>query len=209
MIPMGFVLIAVSSQTGFSQHVRYAFGILPFLFVWCGKLMNPIAVKRKGVRIAVMTCIGFTILSSLYVYPHSQSYFNELAGGPSNGPAHLADSNVDWGQDLLLLKRWLDHQSVSQPLYVAYYGEVDPRLAGIQFKLPPVAENAETDRPLPAPLPSGWYAVSVSLLRGRPYAIFDGKGGRKPCLPDGFRYFNSMTPVDRIGYSIYIYRIGL
>ncbi len=28
---------------------------------------------------------------------HSISYFNELAGGPENGSAHLLDSNIDWG----------------------------------------------------------------------------------------------------------------
>jgi len=34
------------------------------------------------------------------VAPHYLAYFNELAGGPANGFKELADSNLDWGQDL-------------------------------------------------------------------------------------------------------------
>lgn len=41
------------------------------------------------------------VASSLWIYPHSLSYFNESIGGPLNGPEHLLGSNVDWGQDLL------------------------------------------------------------------------------------------------------------
>ena len=31
-----------------------------------------------------------------------------LTAGPRNGPRHLLDSNIDWGQDLFYLKDWLD-----------------------------------------------------------------------------------------------------
>ena len=208
IIPMVFVFLAVSSQTGFSQHVRYSFGILPFLFVWCSKLMNPIVTHPKPVKIATIICIVFTVISSLLVYPHSQSYFNELSGGPSKGHAHLVDSNVGWGQDLLLLKKWRDSEPDSAPLYVAHYGEVDPRLAGIRFQLPPIAEPEKGLGDLPGQLPPGFYAISVSLLRGRPYSIFDGKGGRKFCAPGSFTYFQRLIPVGRIGYSINLYRVA-
>ena len=79
--------------------------------------------------------LAYTVVSSLSIYPHSLSYFNELAAvlptpadasypkpyeehgehgglwptikdavaaGPRNGPRHLLDSNIDWGQDLYL-----------------------------------------------------------------------------------------------------------
>ena len=37
-----------------------------------------------------------------------------------NGPAHLLDSNIDWGQDLLYLKDWLDKHPQARPLGLAY-----------------------------------------------------------------------------------------
>ena len=48
---------------------------------------------------ATLAC--WYISSSLWVYPHSLSYFNESIGGPLNGPEHLLGSSVDWGQDEL------------------------------------------------------------------------------------------------------------
>jgi len=43
---------------------------------------------------------SWLLTSSLWIYPHSLSYFNESIGGPLNGPLHLLGSNVDWGQDV-------------------------------------------------------------------------------------------------------------
>lgn len=56
--------------------------------------------------IIVLGC--WLVTSSLWLYPHSLSYFNEVIGGPLNGPRHLLGSNVDWGQDLRYVKWWLD-----------------------------------------------------------------------------------------------------
>jgi hypothetical protein len=38
LTPAIAILALVSSQTGFSLHVRYAIPALPYLFIWCGKL---------------------------------------------------------------------------------------------------------------------------------------------------------------------------
>ena len=58
-------------------------------------------------RILTVLCLLATVSSTLAVYPHELAYFNEAAGGPENGYRHLLGSNLDWGQDLVLLKRWL------------------------------------------------------------------------------------------------------
>src|SRR5437773_734910 len=67
---------------------------------------------------------------------NSLSYFNEMAGGPENGAAHLLDANIDWGQDLLELKRWCDAHPEARPLYLGYFGTtfVDPGIANIEFE---------------------------------------------------------------------------
>jgi hypothetical protein len=50
--------------------------------------------------ILVAGSFSWFMASSLWIYPHSLSYFNEAIGGPCNGPDHLLGSNLDWGQDL-------------------------------------------------------------------------------------------------------------
>ena len=78
------VLVFVSSQTGFSLHLRYILPALPFLFVWMSKVggvfeTRPFTTKRRVTAVAVSLALTWSIGSSLSVYPHSLSYFNVLA----------------------------------------------------------------------------------------------------------------------------------
>jgi hypothetical protein len=68
--------------------------------------------------------------SSLWIYPHSLSYFNESIGGPLNGPKHLLGSNVDWGQDMqYAMIRMLDdgRECKLQMLYLGGFFPSDVR----------------------------------------------------------------------------------
>src|SRR5260370_23848758 len=95
------------------------------------------ATWKRG--LVVTTLAAWSVAGSLLVFPHSLSYFNELAGGPENGHRHLIDSNLDWGQDLLFLKRWLEEHPEARELGLATFNTIDPRIIGIEFQLPPLA----------------------------------------------------------------------
>lgn len=226
LLPALAIIVLVSSQTGFSEHVRYALPTLPFLFVWISQIgqapvdpnsaaaSSPQLASRFFQRyqiVALALLLTWVIMSSLWVYPHSLSYFNELAGGPKGGPKHLIHSNVDWGQDLLYLKRWLDQHSEASPLYLAYFGRVDPRDAGISYQLPPLIPpgNARAGHTsIPDNLPGGWYAVSVNFVMGYPQQVFDGEGHRRSVYRNALTYWQHFEPVAMAGYSIYIYRVA-
>lgn len=45
-------------------------------------------------------------------YPRTLTFFNEFVGGSRNGFKYLTDSNLDWGQHLKLLKRWMTRNGV-------------------------------------------------------------------------------------------------
>ena len=47
------------------------------------------------------------MVSVLLYHPYYLAYFNQLAGGPSGGYRVLVDSNLDWGQDLPGLVRYV------------------------------------------------------------------------------------------------------
>jgi hypothetical protein len=210
--PIICILTLVSSQTGFNHHSRYVLPLFPFAFVWMSKVAQ--AVDRRAHVITGLASIAvvWTIASSLSVYPHSMSYFNEWAGGPEKGHAHLVDSNIDWGQDLLYLKNWLDEHPQARPISLAYFGCFDPRVAGIEFRLPPqktLAGDANGPDMLYRrdKLEPGWYAVSVTLLRGGTFPLQDGAGHLKEGHRDAFTYFLDCRPAARAGYSIYIYHL--
>jgi hypothetical protein len=48
--------------------------------------------RSRGVALSLV----WLAASSLHVYPHGVSYFNEWVGGPAQGWKYLADSNLDW-----------------------------------------------------------------------------------------------------------------
>ena len=143
LLPAVAVLVLVSSQTGFSIHSRYVLPIYTFLYVWCSKVARSVEVGHKILAVAGTFALCWSAGSSLWYYPHSLSYFNELVGGPKGGHAHLLDSNIAWGQDLYFLKHWLDKHPEARPLHLAYYGLMDPRLAGIEFTVPPMGPVVE------------------------------------------------------------------
>lgn len=237
LLPAAVVLTLVSLQTGFNHHLRYVLPVFPLVFIWVARLgrlwssaesqgvHSPLSAVRRGVcsvqKLGVVAALGWSVASSLWYYPHSLSYFNELVGGPLGGRWHMLDSNLDWGQDLLNLRRWLNEHPEANALGLAYFGYFDPRVAGIEFSLPPRGRvpseiergRANGPRPEPVsdeedvgPLP-GWYAVSVTLLHGYRYSIPDGKGEKFDAKRSCFSYFQHFQPVGRAGYSIFIYHL--
>jgi 4-amino-4-deoxy-L-arabinose transferase-like glycosyltransferase len=214
LLAPGLLLLAfVSAQTGFNHHLRYVLPALPFLFIWISRAALPLERGQKVWRSVLLGALAWSIGSSLAIYPHSLSYFNESVGGPLHGSEYLTDSNIDWGQDLLYLKHWLDEHSEAEPLGLAYFGYIDPAAAGISFTLPPKGPVSDVDREHPrqknlGPLP-GWYAISVSLLRGYRYPVANGRGGMEYLDEPYFTYFQQCAPVARVGYSILIYHLEI
>jgi hypothetical protein len=208
LAPAAAVLVLVSSQTGFTHHLKYVLPAFPFVFVWMSKVVQPCVLLNRRVAVAVSVAVAWSVWSSLWVYPHSLSYFNELAGGPERGGEHLHGSNVDWGQDLLYLKRWLDRHPEARSLRLAYYGIADPALAGIEYSPPPRWPNPGVSTPVECEGPQpGWYAVSTNYLIGHRFPMHDGRGGRLRMADHPYGYFRHFRPVGRAGYSIYIYHI--
>ena len=134
-------LAFVSSQVGFNSHSRYVLPCLPFLFVWTGKMARSFDMRRTAMSVAVAGATLCGIASSIAVYPHSLSYFNELAGGPACGHAHLLGSNISWEQDLFFLQQWFNEHQEARPMYLAVNGPVNPTVLGIEFTLPPLGPS--------------------------------------------------------------------
>jgi len=202
------VLALVSSQTGFNRYLRYALPAVPFLYVWISRvalLFEPSGLPtgswRQAGRVSVLACVAAVAVSSLSVWPHSLSYFNTIAGGPQNGHHHLLDANIDWGQDLTELKRWLDRRSFTEPLYVSCFGWISPKLVGINApRVPPLLfdNQGQITHGNLEDVRAGWYAASVNHVMG-----YRNEKADSP----KWSWLREFTPVDRAGYSIWIYHL--
>ena len=161
----------------------------------------------------VATCLlifafFWNAFETFVTWPGYLSYFNEFAGGAAGGHRYLIDSNLDWGQGLLDLRRWLDAHPPPEPLALAYFGAVDPAIAGIHFRLPPRDPRVvapERRRPgETGELRPGTYAVSVNFVQGLPHVVQSPDGSVLPVPQDAFEYFRLLRPVATAGDSIWI-----
>ncbi len=203
ILPAVAVLVLVSSQTGFNRYIRYVLPALPFLFVSISRVGRAFDSGPIALRIATLVLLASTVVGSLRVFPHSMSYFNLLAGGPRGGPEHLLDANIDWGQDLLFLKRWIERHPEARPFHLQYFGLFDPKVAGVEALPVPLGVSSEitsVDDPSSLGPQPGWHAVSVNDVYG--YRHNDQSHGQ-------YMYFQKFEPVDMAGYSIYIYHISI
>jgi hypothetical protein len=212
LLPGLAIVILVSSQTGFNHHLRYVLPAIPFLIVGASKAGVCLCCTRLWSKLAFISLLAWGVLSSLMVYPCSLSYFNELIGGPANGHRHLVNSNVDWGQDAIRLKEWMDENPQARPLRLAYFNFVDPRVIGLEYTLLEPGPSGifrhdpEYGRHL-GPQP-GYVAISVNFLEGMPWRAPDGRGGSRPFAAQDFAYMRHFQPIAMAGYSIFIYYIS-
>ena len=199
IMPAATVIAFVSSQTGFNHHVRYVLPAIPFLFVLAcrvfglsryrrGACCEPIGRPRWHRLVGATTVMAFSwfIVSSLSVYPHTLSYFNEFVGGPRHGHRHLLNSNIDWGQDLLYLRKWIDENPDARPIYLVYFGA---------WQMKPLVERWPVEllaRSETILLP-GWYAVSLNELYGK---------------HQGLHFLRTLKPIHRAGYSILVFHVS-
>jgi len=182
------VFIAASCFDTANIGLRRILPIYPFLILVASQAVH-VPVRRTAKAVALGVLVLWQAASVLAVTPHHLSYFNELVGGPTQGIRYLDDSNIDWGQDLPSLRRWLDAHP-DTPVRLDYFGMGRPATYGIA--LPAVDEDREICDPEHAV-----YAVSAHLL------VFFEKVARER----GARcsWLGRYRPVDRIGYSIYVY----
>jgi len=157
----------------------------------------------RAVRVVIIAAIVLACGASLRHHPHHLAYFNEYAGGPSGGREHLVDSNIDWGQDLNLVRDFMREHDLPT-IGLAYFGTLHPQDLGIEYTVPPMLtqQTAPTFR-----LPPGWYAVSVNFVMGRPHLVHTPDGRDPPVDINAFGYFRELQPVARLGHSIDVYRV--
>ena len=136
-------------------------------------------------KLFALPLVCWNLVALARVHPHELSYFNEISGGPSNGRAWLIDSNLDWGQDLRGLSRWLEKNPEWRSAKLAYWGTLPPIFEGIDdvgppprlpqldrmddwWTMPLLPGENRADKMTFGPQP-GKYIVSVNFERGHDF----------------------------------------
>ncbi len=199
LVPVG-VVFALVVPAKINIGVRYLTPIYPFLFVAASRLAT-VRFARPWLAPALLGApVLLTALSSLSQAPHYLAYFNELTRGPGYDTSDhcLADTNIDWGQDLKGLKEYAEKEHLGR-LYLAYFGTAPPEEYGIDSQEMPsfgaVDWPAHEIRRVPRDEPRKVLAVSVTNLQG----AYLGEPG-----PYAF-FYHKRAPVAKIGWSIWVF----
>jgi len=209
---------ALSMASALNIGYRHLLPVLPFVYMLISGLVAPdtaawlaqkAALRAPNARFPFPSTgallggvlVAMLVGADLLLHPHYLSYFNMLAGGPENGQRILIDSNIDWGQDLLRLRRWARENDVEQ-LKLWWFGTADPDYYGLSYEALPgwprqPFSGQWTNPPFNTVSPEpGIYAISASSLWELPLA-------EKNVYP----WFREREPDDRVGYSVLIYRV--
>jgi len=172
--------------------LRHLLPIYPLVLLICGITLEEMRVRWRPVFLMVPIVVAAVELA--LVYPHCLAFFNQLIRGPGNGHLVLLDSNLDWGQDLKPLKRWMDANQVAQ-INLDYFGTADPAYYGIHATVLTGSPSSLTTQFTEPHLP-GYVAVSVQNLHG----VRGGESQREFYAP-----LLERDPTANIGYSIHVY----
>lgn len=172
-------------STNLNLGVRHLMPVFPPTFILCGVLgwwfapasQSQKRTKKKSsgssrsyVPWLIAGLLAWHTGEAVWIYPDFIPYFNQLIGGPSRGYRHLVDNNLDWGQDLPGLAKWLEEQNLAHqskvPVYLEYVGTGLPSHYGIEAI--PLREGLVilTTPEVPLPLRPGVYCVSATTLSG-------------------------------------------
>lgn len=203
LAPSLLLVAALSWESGLHQHYRYIIPAMPTLFIFAGALGKMPHCPSSRSMFAVL--IAWSYLTALASHPHHISYFNPLVGGASNGLRHLADSNVDCGQDLLFLRDWLEDIGSDRPIALAYTGPVSPDLYGISH-CSPARQLGLADDCLQCQAVTEVIVISANLLVGRTsYSPISERMERLPAA--AVSELAKVRPLARIGGSLLAYHV--
>jgi tetratricopeptide (TPR) repeat protein len=162
------IYLLVSAVNTFHVGIRHLLPIYPFILLIAAAGVM-VLVRRRAGRVALGGLMTFWVVVAADVYPHTLTFFNRFVGGPAHGYKYLADSNIDWGQGLKLLKNWMDRESVPQ-IALAYFGTADPAYYDIDYTSLPAATPGmnlpSIDRMWTKPRLPGYVAVGATVLTG-------------------------------------------
>lgn len=192
LLPAALVFVTFSFLSNKQLGLRMILPSLGLLWIWTGTTLARFDWP-KHMRVVFCIVLAWLAIETVGVYPNYLTYFNQFAGGPSQGHLYALDSNLDWGQDLVMLEKWMKREGVSR-LQLLYFGRVDPEVYGIDYELTRGGVHP------------GYLAVSRTLY-GRDYLLYD-HGQLVPFGPLPRHALGDMCPIATIGNSIDIYQIG-
>lgn len=191
LILMPFVVYwAFTLKGSLNIGIRHLMPTVPFVLLSIGYLFNSIFKTKKlsSIKVVSYILILYMIVSVLSYYPSFIGYFNEFVPREKRHE-YLIDSSLDWGQDLLRLKKYIDDNNIEE-IKVDYFGGSQPN-----YYIPQAREWHSSYGPT-----TGWLAVSATFYQSsKLYGPMEKKWS--------YHWLDNYKPKAIIGGSILVFYI--
>jgi 4-amino-4-deoxy-L-arabinose transferase-like glycosyltransferase len=194
--------MAVSMSSNIDIGVRHIAPVFPLFFLLGGSFLDWLlkTARSKVATVLVVVLLGWMFAVAIRAYPDYLSYTSPLTFGKP-GWQLLNDSNIEWGEDIGELARYL-HSHGETKLVGALSGSwVTPAMYGIQLLdfAPPDLKSS----------PTRYVAVGAGFLNGAtvPTGLRDANGVElsEEQRRNYFAKYRTLRPEKVFGNSIYLY----
>ena len=178
--------------------VRHILPLYAFFAVIIGGACWALIQRNRVWAYVVGALLAYQAFTAVRMYPAYMAYANEFWGGPTQTWRLLADSNVDWAQQLKATKHYIDEHKITDCWMIYFaYPAVDYHDYGIPCRPLPTMDSIWMSRDVPAPAEiSGPLFFSAGDLTGFEF----GSGKMNP-----YEQFKSIKPAANIDYGIYVF----
>ncbi len=174
VLPFALLFVYLSCFNTIQNGFRYLLPTYALLFVLLGKY-GDVMRRCRTARLVVGFFVLWAISSSILAWPNYIAYCNELIGGTRQGYHWLGDSNIDWGQDLKELGRFMNNHRIGR-IQLSYFGTADPDHYRIDYEYLPSADSplprtfplAEGDQPSRFLAISAYHYQGIGFFEGNP-----------------------------------------
>jgi 4-amino-4-deoxy-L-arabinose transferase-like glycosyltransferase len=195
LLTLLFAVLPSHVNTG----VRHVLAIYPFAVLLAAAALWAIARRSRVTAVLGAALLLFQVATSLHAYPDYLPYANEAFGGSSNTFRLLADSNVDWAQQLKQVNAWTASHHVTDCWFAYSYMDGVPAYDRTPCRPMPTGLGMISQHTVPV-LPahvSGTVLISAVDADG----VLWGPGSLNP-----YAQFRDGHAVEMIGHSILVYQ---
>lgn len=193
VLVFGAFLLRSDLNAGF----RYALPVLPLLAVAAAAgLARPWPRRPRARAVVLGGLLALQALSVATAYPHLLAFSSVWAGGRDRAYLSLADSNVDWGQGLLELRRFMREEGVAS-VRLSYFGSAPPEAYGIEYVALPSFFRLSRERTPGADADPRFTVISATNMVG---IYLQGR--------DPFAAYRDRVPYRVLGHAMLVFDEG-
>lgn len=177
-------LVSSNLNIGY-RHLLPVVAVLTVLTGSLGPLCRLPRARRPVLTLVLAALLGL-VCTTWSASPHLLGFFNSSMGGWRNGHLYLADSNLDWGQDLRRLADRLRSEPQGAAVWLSQAGDPPrPRHLRVSWLL---GDGSHT--PSPGAIAGGLFVISATDLLGVYRPLARSSSWRDPRLA---RYYETLA----------------